>query len=88
MACLPFEVPGWHKSSRLFCTGAAASKPCRRLFVIREMRSRVRVLEAGTPGRDRTCDRPLRRRVLSPLSYGGKTLADTANAADGRRERV
>ncbi len=25
----------------------------------------------STPGRTRTCDRPLRRRLLYPLSYGG-----------------
>ena len=25
----------------------------------------------GTPGRDRTCDHPLRRRMLYPLSYWG-----------------
>jgi hypothetical protein len=25
----------------------------------------------GTPGRTRTCDLPLRRRLLYPLSYGG-----------------
>lgn len=29
------------------------------------------VEEGGTPGRDRTCDPPLRRRMLYPLSYGG-----------------
>ena len=28
----------------------------------------------GAPGRDRTCDRPLRRRLLSPLSYGGLAM--------------
>ena len=31
-------------------------------------------VSAGTkcaPGRNRTCDRPLRRRLLYPLSYGG-----------------
>src|SRR3954447_12004436 len=29
-----------------------------------------RTLSGGAPGRDRTYDRPLRRRVLCPLSYG------------------
>ena len=29
---------------------------------------------AGAPGRTRTCDRPLRRRLLYPLSYGGSAL--------------
>ena len=28
----------------------------------------------GTPGRDRTCDHPLRRRMLYPLSYWGVRL--------------
>ena len=27
--------------------------------------------EGGAPGRNRTCDLPLRRRLLSPLSYWG-----------------
>ena len=29
----------------------------------------------GTPGRNRTCDLSLRRRVLYPLSYWGRVMA-------------
>ena len=35
-------------------------------------------MEMSAPGRTRTCDQPLRRRLLYPLSYGGSapTLAE------------
>ena len=31
-------------------------------------------MAAGTPGRNRTCDKPLRRRALYPLSYWGAVV--------------
>ena len=34
----------------------------------------------STPGRDRTCDQPLRRRLLYPLSYGGNAQVSVSNA--------
>jgi AcrR family transcriptional regulator len=39
----------------------------------------------SAPGRDRTCDQPLRRRLLYPLSYGGSgpTLANGPRPMDG-----
>ena len=39
----------------------------------------------SAPGRDRTCDQPLRRRLLYPLSYGGSahTLAECRNRWTG-----
>jgi hypothetical protein len=33
--------------------------------------AQVAIMEGGTPGRNRTCDLPLRRRLLYPLSYWG-----------------
>src|SRR3954464_2684532 len=36
----------------------------------RLVRSRTEADKVGAPGRIRTCDLPLRRRLLCPLSYG------------------
>ena len=36
-----------------------------------EMLFLVNLSEYGAPGRSRTCDPPLRRRMLYPLSYRG-----------------
>jgi hypothetical protein len=43
----------------------------------------------GVPGRIRTCDLPLRRRLLCPLSYGDRTasLRNGWLAADRRRQK-
>ncbi len=41
--------------------------------------------ETGAPGRNRTCDRPLRRRVLYPLSYEG---ASTVYRPSGWRSQA
>src|SRR5690606_16205837 len=43
----------------------------RRSLLVRTQR---RGAECGTPGRDRTCDPSLRRRMLYPLSYWGQML--------------
>lgn len=39
-------------------------------------------LGGGTPGRNRTCDLPLRRRALYPLSYWGVADADGCVGVD------
>ena len=43
----------------------------------------VEVLSDGAPGRIRTCDLPLRRRLLCPLSYGDQRESSVMRAAGG-----
>ena len=86
----------WGRPFRVRVRGIGANRPRVRLrFRIRKMgtgsgaetdpwRGTSIDLREGTPGRDRTCDLPLRRRVLYPLSYWGDPARRRARASISR----